>query len=615
MPQILTIKDFGGWFYNTSDYAKPNQYRYIANMIGLPLAISGGYDYATFVKKAPALASFKTTLAAAGKSRGLFQYSTLSNTYIMAFQCTTDYTVGKLYALKYSTNTWYTLSTADSPYHATFAQFNDRVIMANGHAAFRKWDGDLTNWLANAPTLKDKGGTATAIAGATLTWNLTTTVTSDIDITTLISAGDWIRRSSTSLYWDEVKKVAAGGLSITLDVASSDNGASAAGGAQKVPDATTSKSFYPWFIKSWKNKLWVWGSLYSSSQYATLYWSVTADEENWSGDGSGSLDMVFDDGTRAAGIETIGDYLLLFKDNSILVYSWTGDLDSPIEFVKKIETGCVSAFTIANVGAGVIYLSNNGYHYTNGTEDINITGNIQDAWKTAYTIGRTTKDYYSLGSTDDLVPFAIYSPAINAYLSGTYQSIYYYDLDKKMWNGVSAYSNTVIGRMIPLVSSPDITLVNTFAITGKLGTATDQLRSLSNNSNETTEYCYLLSNPIDFGIPNKKKKVYWVDVVFGCDEYSSGTIYFNWWDYGETRHRPVNDIAFQTDGQLFAINGAGTYIGPIAATYYKSRFRKRFFVNSEMSQFGYLIWDGTFTTSSGWGIIEISIAYEVCETT
>lgn len=204
--------------------------------------------YYGFLKKFPATETVGDVIAASS-TRGLFLF--IPSTYGAAdtkqyLQAFSDGTVRYLNV----GGAWQSLASGFSAFLPfDFAQYTavDKAFWSNGRAAPYKWKD---SWSAGR-ILKDKGGTPTAIAGATLTWNLSATVTSDVDISGVLATGDWIRRSNTSVYWDEIESVAVGGLTITLTAASGDNGASAAGGAQKAPDALIRGRF----IEVWKDRV------------------------------------------------------------------------------------------------------------------------------------------------------------------------------------------------------------------------------------------------------------------------------------------------------------------------------------------------------------------------
>lgn len=209
-------------------------------------------SYHGFLTKYPKTTAVGDTIGTS-ISRGLFMF--VPSTYGVSdtkkfLQGFNDGTVRHLNAA----NAWTTVTSGFSIYFPyDFEQYTpaDRVFYSDGKAAVHKWK---TTWAASV-ALHDKSATATNIAGATLTWALSTSVTSDADISASVTAGDWIRKSSTSIYWDEVESVAAGGLTITLCETSLETGAGGAGTSQKATTTTVRGRF----LKVWKNRMFIAG--------------------------------------------------------------------------------------------------------------------------------------------------------------------------------------------------------------------------------------------------------------------------------------------------------------------------------------------------------------------
>lgn len=465
----------------------------------------------SFIVKSPRLNDFGTTMPATGRSRGLFQFikntDVSTSNFLLCYQVTTDYTVSKLYALDIATDTWYTLGTYTTPYPVDMEQYLQKIYITNVDGDILKWNGDTTNWATTAPVLRDKGGSASNIAGATLTWNGTATVTSDIDISAVISKGDWIRRSSTSAYYDEVLTVAAGGLSLTLSAASSDVGASAAGGAQKAPLFSASIGAQPYFIKFWKERCFIAGNGYR------VYWSTTADPENWSGYGAGYLDINTEEEGPISGINVFGDYIFFFKDFKYYVYRWTGDLTTPIEFVKSFEFGTNSHRTIQKTSNGLIYYSYGDVRITDGINDYSIAGDMAEYFKNLSTSGYVASNkFFTTGATAGNYPWGKIDERINTYALSipSYSSTsntHIYDFNYQKWISLETYQDSGHGQSI---ISIDSLKYDVFATAQK----TNQLKKYYYIVGDTSTAGTLESLTYYSGYPNKKIRVHWVEFDF-----------------------------------------------------------------------------------------------------
>lgn len=471
------------------------------------------------VKKAFAYSDYKGVMAANGRARGAFLFypsNSVGLPWGIFAQCTTDYNVSTIYALDIANNVWKTLATGFDGYHCDGEQWDLKFYLATASDNVRKWWRETgTAWDATLPIIKDKAGVASAIAGATLTWNLTATVTSDIDISAAISPGDWIRRSAASPWWDEVQSVAAGGLSITLMAASGDNGASAAGGAQKAASKT---GFYPLFLKVWKGKLWCACDLSSDANYSTLYWSQTNDAESWDTTlGAGSLAIGDDAGGEIiTGLGTTNDYLFVFKDTSYYVFKWTGDLDEPIEQVAQFPYGCASERTIMPLEQGLIYYTGLEVRWTNGSTDNSLSSDIEDWLKK----NSTARAYnaFSQTVTDQGYPWATIDQTEGTYSlylpegdAGTYSGktrSFHFSFKEKKWISSEAYQSQGHGFFLPGGTSAFPGLVISTS------TATKQLRSRGFTVGDFATAGTIESATLYSGSPNKKLQINWLEIEF-----------------------------------------------------------------------------------------------------
>ena len=610
MAQYITNTQFGG--LNRNDQLivpinAPNPpYNRVENFRGMvDYASSDETNYTPVVgmiTKSPQPVSWKGTMPAAGRTRGLFQFvpnivDIATKNYLVAYQVTTDYTISKLYALDIVNNAWYTLYTGSTYYPADAEVYNGNIYMLLD-GDFRKWNGDITNWATVAPKVNDKGGTAVAIATATITWNGTVTVTSSSDITATVLKGMLIRRSSSSLYWDEVLSVAAGGLTITLSAASSDTGASAAGGAQRAA-YFSALNVQPWFIKFWKNKMWLCGN------NDTLYYSVAGDPENWSDTtlGAGGIDLSSLNQEGVSGIEFIDDYLIVFRDFSYLVYTWTGDLDEPIQLVREVPRGCISNRSIQKTPNGIIYLSDGDLRITTANDDNSLADSMLTAFRTTY--GGNRHYYYWLsGANSNSYPWSILDKNRGIYSLHIPQTtgvtkVINYDYVKNQFLGTDYYYTAGHGCMVYEGAGSIPTFV--FASSA----SSNQLKQFYSYGGDFSTSGKLESAIFYSGVASKKLKIHWVEFDFH-PTLGNGTIdttvVFN--------YRKDFQAVDTTKNQTYDLDY--TVITNLDRAYICDT--KRFYVNEECKYFSWVLSE-TFGAAAAddIGIMGVTISFDLID--
>jgi hypothetical protein len=619
MAEYLSVNTFGG--LNRGNQlivpitTQNPQYQVMQNYKGMVDLASSSYGapIVGLITKSPRVNTTNSfaswdKMPADGRSRGLFHFvpniiNIATSNFLMAYQQTTDYTVTKLYAFDSVGNNWYTLYTGATYLQSDMATYNGKVYMLLD-GTFLKWNGDITNWGTVAPIVKDKTATQIAIAGAILGWTTgDATVTSTADISAVISSGDWIRSSSSSLYWDEVLSVAAGGLSLELTAASTHTESSVLGGAEKAASFTATTSLLygaqPWFIKFWKNKCWLAGN------GDTLYWSVTGDPENWDDTaGAGSLDLSLLDQEGVSGIEFMDEQLFVFYDQHYDIFKWTGDLDEPIELVRSVQYGCVSHRTLQKIEGGIIYLAPGELRITNGTDDVCLSDqDMMTHFKTS--VGAAKAYYYFLdGVYADRYPWAIIDKLRNLYTlvipaTGGNSYTYNFDYKRKVWTGVDYYFDAGHGCQFFTALSSATQLLTSAMQPGK------EIYYTQPYGGDSDNYGYIESATFTSGIASKKIKVYWVEFDFhplGTGGDIDTTISFN---YRENL-TAVAAANAQTVSFAYAL---GSYVA-----YEKST--KRFTVNKIFDTFSWTLAEthlggGAYETM---GLLSWTIAYDLLDT-
>jgi hypothetical protein len=457
--------------------------------------------------------------------------------------------------------------------------------------------------------VKDKGATATPITTLVLTWSADNTVTSDGDCNAQVKVGDWIRKDATSLYWDEVLAVSTDGLTIYLTAVSLDTGASSAGGAQKAADATTEARQ----IKYWKGKLWI---LYKT----TLSWSTTDNlgvlSEDFTSTGAGA--MVIDcvetgKSEYGTGIEVLGEYMFIFRELSYLVYRWTGDIDEPIELVRSVAYGCNSQNTIKKDGDALIYYTGNELRVTNGSSDESLSVPIDGTLNPDITINES---YYSMtvayGSS---MPTAFFEPHYGIYTlclpTSTAGSEYWYNTKGKKWMGVTKYG---IGAVCISYQLSGQTQLGRILYHTTVSSNDPQYIKLGNT--DFSNAAVIFSGGHDWGMPDKKKKVYWVEIEFVPQKGCNTNLYFDWWDFNATKDMPGTTLATNANAKTEVLTLDDAYTG--SENYSK---KIRFAVDGcEVYNFGWALFEDNTTpptgdtASAGWGIASWTIGTDPNDT-
>jgi len=599
---LVVIKKSGGLNRGAGiDEVPGDQYIQLTNVWSRP-DYSATTGYLGMLSKTPYRGTaYKGTTPAAVRSRGLFEYvksiasdGTPNNYLLHAGVAGTTYTAsdGRLYALDVKNNTWYTLVATGSPYHADFEQRNGRVYMTYG-GTIRKWNGDTTGWNDNAPTIANKGGTAVALTG-TVTWNGTTAVTgASTAFDTELQEGDYIRKSSTSVLWDEVKTITSA-TALVLSAASTETGAGSSGASQRAARGSTHDAYTGRFLKIFKDKLFV----FSSPTYPSrVWWSSTSQLEDLSATDAGYMDIGLDDGSSGVGMAVLGDYIIFLKDYFYYVYRWSGDVDLPITFIKRFEQGCVSERTICEVEGSIFYFTGSAVRVTSGNQDLLLSGQISYELNTNWK--PLASSYFGLTAADNAYPFAEFDPVRGIYhlfLPGTTSgSAYMYDSEKRLWTGTLGVITDGSAEIMH-----DSTTIPTM-VTSTM-TSTNQLHSYHRTTLDYSNAATIMSGAMDFGEPTKKKKIYWQEFVFHPKINCSTTLGFNYWDFNETREKPTSGSARE---ETYALAYAGSSL--------EYRVRKRFKVLDEVYKYGWCLFE-TPGGTEGWTLIETTICYDISST-
>ena len=480
-------------------------------------------------------------------------------------------------------------------YNFSFEQYHDKLYScgsigkstSNG-GALRKWDAS-GSW-SNAPYIRDTGSSSTSNITGTLTFTQTSSAvvgSGGSAFTTELEAGDYITVDPTATppIWYEVLSITDNThLTLMTNYAEVGAGHATCDFAYRYVLDTAQ------FIKLFKSSLWV----IDTNQYVTLRKAVTGNPEDWTG--TGAYQQIFYNESICSGFEVLGDYLLIFFPTKYYVYKFTGDVDAPIEEVNVINYGCSSPNSITNVGDYLIYFTGADIRVTSGGEDVSISNPQIDH---EFNNGQYAYDinyYYTLSATDSKMPFGVYNKALNTYTiyfplaDGVNTHGYIYDLNRKTWigelvnttegHGVMVRESSAVSKFVWASSSED----------------SNQLYYTNRIDSDDSYFSSAMFKDYDFGEPDKKKKIKYVDITFYTEANCNLNLTFSYW-------ADVNDQRANETFNLLESDGDSNY-------YVKKRFR----VNDLLGYtFQFQLAETSNTGGTGWGVDSVVINYEVLE--
>ena len=126
-----------------------------------------------------------------------------------------------------------------------------------------------------------------------------------------------------------------------------------------VPTGYTTTTFTPNCALAAYGRLWVADI---GSDDLTVYYSVLLDNSNFSGVGSGyiNLEQVVPGGDRIVAMADHNGFLIIFCTNNIVIYKNPEDIDNLILQDVIVGEGCIARDSIQKIGTDIIYLSESG---------------------------------------------------------------------------------------------------------------------------------------------------------------------------------------------------------------------------------------------------------------
>lgn len=150
------------------------------------------------------------------------------------------------------------------------------------------------------------------------------------------------------------------------------------------------------FCKVWKNMMIVAGV---PAQPQRLYFSTIANPESWPANNFIDIKSTDDEDDSITALETIGENLLVFKQNSVWV------VFDPVTFENRriADTGCVNQFAHCRQGDLVYWMAPTGVFSTDEDEVNRESKNIDVVWNNPQGGGNVTLKNARMASTADRI--------------------------------------------------------------------------------------------------------------------------------------------------------------------------------------------------------------------
>ena len=158
------------------------------------------------------------------------------------------------------------------------------------------------------------------------------------------------------------------------------------------------------FIKKFQNYCIMANVRVGGIRYPSrFYWSKILTIDQWS-----TTDWIAvskDDGDEISGLRVLGDRLVFYKENSIYVAIFTGDVNIPFLIQKTPSAvGCVAPYSIQEAENGHIFASQDGIYFFDGWNSYKISDKISDTYdginkeqlENAVSMYQRTKNLYSI---------------------------------------------------------------------------------------------------------------------------------------------------------------------------------------------------------------------------
>lgn len=136
---------------------------------------------------------------------------------------------------------------------------------------------------------------------------------------------------------------------------------------EKVPNAPSDVAFVEYF----NNRLIALNTIESAKSWANrIRWPINLNHTNWTGTGSGYLDLYEPEQEPIMGAKVLGNRLCVFREHSITDLIATGTLSPVFQSEQRTtNVGCPFPFTIDSNGIVIFFLGNDGNVWAwNGTQ-------------------------------------------------------------------------------------------------------------------------------------------------------------------------------------------------------------------------------------------------------
>jgi hypothetical protein len=115
-----------------------------------------------------------------------------------------------------------------------------------------------------------------------------------------------------------------------------------------------------------------------------IYWSTIKNTGTWNA--ADFIEVAMDDGQAITGLWALGDRLVIFKERSIYILTFTGDADIPFILPSGGKTnssvGCAASSSIQEIENGLVFVAADGLYYFDGFNSYKISDKITTTFLT-----------------------------------------------------------------------------------------------------------------------------------------------------------------------------------------------------------------------------------------
>lgn len=131
-------------------------------------------------------------------------------------------------------------------------------------------------------------------------------------------------------------------------------------------------------VRQYNNYLFLGNVVVSGvTNKSRIAWCNLKDDLSWSP--ISFIDISKDDGQQITNLIVLSDSLIVFKERSVYIVSFTGDADVPFTVEKSdSNVGTVAQHSVQEIENGIVFLSYDGFYYFDGHNSFKISLQIQN---------------------------------------------------------------------------------------------------------------------------------------------------------------------------------------------------------------------------------------------